>query len=54
MILRPSIIQKPFSPLGDSFFARGGDFWLCGSFVLEGDGFYPGSLTLIHSSPYEF
>ena len=33
MIPHPSIIQKPFSPLADSFCARERDFWLRGSFI---------------------
>jgi hypothetical protein len=52
MIPHPSIIQKPFSPLADSFCARGGDF--SGSFVQSVDGFHPGSLNPIPISSYEF
>jgi hypothetical protein len=33
MIPHPSIIQKPFSPLADSFCARERDFWLRGFFI---------------------
>ena len=47
MIPRPSIIQKPFSPLADSFCARGRGF-------LASRFFHPGSLNPIHSSCHEF
>jgi len=52
MILRPSIIQKPFSPLAGLLCGRGGDF--SGSFFQSLDGSHPGSPYPIPSSFYEF
>ena len=47
-------IRRLVTGLAEPLCARGGDFWLRGSFVRSLDGFQPGSLNPIPISSDEF